>query len=182
MPRPHNQDSLLKASLLQFNQLIDMIENMSNQEQLETFCFNRKVQGKEAHWNRDQNIRDVLIHLYEWHMLLLKWVDSNIQGNTQPFLPHPYNWKTYGQLNIQYWQKHQSTVFNKALSLFKQSHHDIMQMIESLSSDALFTKDYYPWVGGSMLGQYFVSTTSSHYVWAMEKIKVNQKAKTSLHL
>jgi hypothetical protein len=54
-----------------------------------------------------------------------------------------------------------------------------MQVIESLSNDALFSKDYYPWVGGSTLGQYFVSTTSSHYVWAIDKIKVNQKAKTS---
>ena len=32
---------------------------------------------KEAHWGRDKNVRDVLIHLYEWHQLLIKFVEHN---------------------------------------------------------------------------------------------------------
>ncbi|MFD1898932.1 ClbS/DfsB family four-helix bundle protein [Enterococcus termitis] len=35
---------------------------------------------RKAHWLRDQNLRDVLIHLYEWHQLLLSWVISNQNG------------------------------------------------------------------------------------------------------
>ena len=31
------------------------------------------------------------------------------------------------------------------------------------------------WVGGSTLGSYFVSTTSSHYDWAMKKLKAHKK-------
>lgn len=31
------------------------------------------------------------------------------------------------------------------------------------------------WVGGSTLGSYFVSCTSSHYDWAMKKLKAHQK-------
>jgi hypothetical protein len=46
---------------------------------------------KEAHWKRDKNLRDVLVHLYEWHQLLLNWFNSNQNGDTKTFLPEPYN-------------------------------------------------------------------------------------------
>lgn len=32
-----------------------------------------------------------------------------------------------------------------------------------------FQKKVYKWVGGSTLGSYFVSATSSHYDWAIKK-------------
>ncbi|WP_254259881.1 ClbS/DfsB family four-helix bundle protein [Listeria fleischmannii] len=54
---------------------------------------------KKAHWKRDKNIRDVLIHLYEWQQLLLKWVEANVEGERKPFLKEGYNWKTYGAMN-----------------------------------------------------------------------------------
>ena len=47
--------------------------------------------GKEAHLKRDKNIRDVLIHLYEWHQLLLHCVESNMKGKEKCFLPNQYN-------------------------------------------------------------------------------------------
>ena len=51
-----------------------------------------------------------------------------------------------------------------------------MKLAESLSEEQLFTKGMYPWVGGSVLGSYFVSCLSSHYDWAMKKLK-NKKMK-----
>ena len=30
----------------------------------------------------------------------LTWVHSNQEGHERPFLPEPYNWKTYGEMNI----------------------------------------------------------------------------------
>ncbi|MDR2649220.1 MAG: ClbS/DfsB family four-helix bundle protein [Clostridiales bacterium] len=36
-------------------------------------------------------MRDVFVHLYEWHQLLLNWVISSQSGNAKPFLPAPYN-------------------------------------------------------------------------------------------
>ena len=54
---------------------------------------------------RDKNLRDVLIHLFEWHQLLLLWIESNLNNDQKPFLPLPYNWKTYGELNIEFWKK-----------------------------------------------------------------------------
>ncbi len=61
--------------------------------------FWENVKMKEAHWQRDRNIRDILVHLYEWHQLLLNWEENNKKGLAMPFIPAPYNWKTYGQMN-----------------------------------------------------------------------------------
>src|SRR5690606_26802139 len=114
------------------------------------FLFN--VDGrKENHWKRDNNLRDVIVHLYEWHQLLIDWVKSNMSNAKQPFLPAPYNWKTYGDLNVEFWKKHQNTSYNQAFNLILHSHEDVMKMIDSFSSDELFEKNRFKWTGGSTL-------------------------------
>lgn len=47
--------------------------------------------------------------------------------------------------------------------------------MECFSNDELFTKGVYKWTGGTSLGSYFVSSTLSHYDWALKKLKVHQK-------
>ena len=49
------------------------------------------------------------------------------------------------------------------------------EALETFSQEELFTNTYYPWVGGSCIGSYFISVTSSHYDWAMKKMKAHQK-------
>ena len=51
----------------------------------------------------------------------------------------------------------------------------VMEALDTFSQEELFTNTYYPWVGGSCIGSYFISTTSSHYDWAMKKMKAHQK-------
>jgi len=46
----------------------------------------------------------------------------------------------------------------------------IRSLIESLSDAELFTPDRFAWTRKSTLGTYFVSATSSHYVWARTRI------------
>ena len=57
----------------------------------------------------------------------------------------------------------------KKLMPFIEVDINIPEMAERYSNEELFTKGVYKWVGGSTLGSYFVSTTSSHYDWAMKK-------------
>jgi hypothetical protein len=46
-----------------------------SEEALNTeFDFSADASKKEQHWSRDRNLRDVLLHLYEWHQLFNKWV------------------------------------------------------------------------------------------------------------
>ncbi|MEL3905435.1 MAG: ClbS/DfsB family four-helix bundle protein [Treponema sp.] len=140
------------------------------------FDFSDDEKKKEAHWSRDKNVRDVLIHLYEWHQLMIQFIEHNSSGHSvMPFLPSEYSWKTYGQMNQMFWRQHQNTSFEHAKALLEKSHHDVMALIEKYSNEELFTKQYFAWTGTTDLGSYFVSTTSSHYDWAIKKIRLHCK-------
>ncbi|NLG04376.1 MAG: ClbS/DfsB family four-helix bundle protein [Clostridia bacterium] len=170
MPRPGTKADLLHDAKEEFEKLFQLIEKMPSAEQNATFDFGADP-GKEAHWKRDKNVRDVLVHLYEWHKLLLDWVDSNQKGIAKTFIPEPYNWKTYGDMNVEIWKEHQSTSLEEAIKMLRESHQEIMTLMEQFSNDELFTKKHFSWTGTSNLGSYFVSTTSSHYAWAIKKIR-----------
>jgi len=176
MGRATTKPDLIKAATEQYDKLCKLIAGMTRDEQTATFHFGEGVNKKEAHWVRDKNLRDVLVHLYEWHQLLLNWVESNQNGIAAPFLPEPYNWKTYGQMNMQFWEKHQTTPYEAAKQMLCDSHNKVMDMIEGFSNEELFEKTRLPWTGTSTLGAYSVSATSSHYDWAMKKIKAHIKA------
>lgn len=165
MARPTTKEQLIQTGEENFKKLFVLIDSMTEEEQEKMFSFE----------DRDRNIRDVLVHLYEWHQLLLNWVNSNQLGNKANFLPEPYNWKTYPQMNIGFWEKHQKTLLKEAVSILEKSHSDVIKLIGSFLNEELFTNKYFSWTGTTSLGGYCVSATSSHYDWAMKKIKKHKK-------
>ncbi|SHH09111.1 hypothetical protein SAMN02745245_00504 [Anaerosphaera aminiphila DSM 21120] len=175
MARPTTKADLLIAADSQYKKLMELIQSMSEEEISTPFNFEADLKKKEAHWNRDKNIRDVLIHLYEWHNLLINWVSANRVGDDKPFLPEPYNWKTYGKMNVEFWEKHQSASQIKAEKMLEKSHVEVIKIIDSFTDEELFTKKYFPWTGTSSLGSYCISATSSHYDWAIKKLKAHIK-------
>lgn len=108
-------------------------------------------------------------------MLLIDWVRENMGGGARPFLPPPYTWKTYGEMNMEFWRKHQDTQLQDIKAMLQNTHNEIIALIEGISEEELFTKGVYKWVGGSTLGSYFISCTSSHYDWALKKLKAHRK-------
>ncbi len=175
MGRPTTKTDLCTAAAVNYETLNTFISGLTQQELTTPFDFSGDEKKKEAHWTRDNNLRDILIHLYEWHQLLLNWVQSNLNGEEKPFIPRPYNWKTYGKLNVEFWRKHQNTSLDEAKSMFRESHAEVMRLAETFSNEELFSKGIYSWVGGSTLGSYFVSVTASHYDWAVKKLKAHRK-------
>ena len=179
MPRPKSKEDLLIAAKENYVKLIKMIDDMTEKQLNTPFDFSDQPNKKEAHWSRDKNVRDVLIHLYEWHQLMLKFPKNNKDTMTAKsaiaFLPSEYSWKTYGAMNVMFWNKHQTTSFDDALKMFKKSHAEVMKLIEQYSNEELFMPKHFTWTGNAALGEYFVSTTSSHYDWAMKKIKAHCK-------
>ncbi|WP_314005939.1 ClbS/DfsB family four-helix bundle protein [Gemella morbillorum] len=175
MARPQTKEGLLIAAKENFEKLNTLISKMSDKELTTPFDFSKDEKKKEAHWKRDKNLRDVLIHLYEWHQLILNWVESNQKGEEKPFIPQPYNWRTYGDMNVEFWKKHQNTSLEDATKALQKSHKEVLKLAENFTNEELFSKKVYKWVGGSTLGSYFVSATSSHYDWAMKKLKAHQK-------
>lgn len=175
MSRATDKQELLIAAAEQFQKLNELISKLTQEELSTPFDFSQDDKKKEAHWKRDKNLRDIFIHLYEWHQLILNWVKSNMKGEGRPFLPPPYNWKTYGEMNIEFWKKHQETGLEEAQKMFEKSHEEVLRLAETFSNEELFSKGVFPWVGGSTLGSYFVSATASHYDWAMKKLKAHKK-------
>ncbi len=161
MPRPTTKADLIQAANEQFAKLWTLIGEMSDEEKSADIVPNE----------RDKNVRDVLVHLYEWHCLLLNWIRSNTNRNPAPFLPVPYNWKTYPQMNVVFWEKHQNTSYTDAETMLKKTHKEVLALIETFSNEALFSKGTFDWTGTTTLGSYCVSATSSHYDWAIKDIK-----------
>ena len=166
MPRPTTKEQLLQAGEANFAKLFALIDSMTDQQRSAPFSFE----------DRDKNVRDVLVHLYEWHRLLLNWAQSNRAGHAVHFLPDPYTWKTYPKMNIGFWEKHQGTSLDESILLLRASHAEIMRLIGTFSDEELFTKKYFPWTGTTSLGSYCVSSAPSHYDWAIKKIKLHLKS------
>ena len=179
MPRPKTRDDLLKIAKENFDTLTSLIEGLSEKELNTAFDFSNQPSKKEAHWSRDNNVRDVLIHLYEWHQLLLKFPKNNEgvsdKKSAIAFLPSEYSWKTYGEMNLMFWNRHQETSLEEAKKLLAQSHAQVMKLIEGYTNEELFMPKYFAWTGNAALGDYCVSSTSSHYDWAIKKIKAHKK-------
>jgi len=166
MPRPKTKEELIYIGEDSFAKLFTLINSISKEEQEEIFIFE----------DRDRNIRDVLTHLYEWHQLILNWIQSNQAGIKKSFLPEPYNWKTYPKMNIELWEKHQNTPYAEAIKLLKGSHSELMRLIDLFTCNELFAKKHFSWTGTTSLGCYCASATSSHYNWAIKKIKTHKKS------
>lgn len=175
MSRPGNKEDLLKAADENYRKMNQLINLLSVQEMETPFDFSQDEKKKEAHWKRDKNVRDVLGHLYEWHQLMIHFVDENTSGKNTAFLPEIYTWRTISSMNQMFWKKHQGTSFEEARELLARSHREVMDRVKSFSNDELFESKTFTAVGGSVLGSYFVSSTSSHYDWAMKKIKAHQR-------
>ena len=175
MPRPKNKEELITAATVNFEKLLNLIEKRTDAEIKGVYDFSADEKKKEAHWRRDKNLRDVLMHLNEWHLLLLDWIKNREDGSDRPFLMEGFNWKTYGDMNQIFYDRCQDLTEEEALERLKDSHNRVMEALKTFSQEELFTNTYYPWVGGSCIGSYFISTTSSHYDWAMKKIKAHKK-------
>lgn len=67
MIRPTTKEKLVEYGNDNFKKLLILINSMNKAEQEMNFSFK----------DRDKNIRDILVHLHEWHLLLLNWVKSN---------------------------------------------------------------------------------------------------------
>ncbi len=175
MPRPRNKEDLLVAAEENFEKLNELIASLTEKEQSMPFDFSGDAKKTEAHWKRDKNVRDVLIHLYEWHQLMIRFVDENTGGKNVRFLPVIYNWRTIASMNQKFWEKHQETSLEEAEKMLADSHREVVKRINRFTNEELFMSKAFPAVGGSVLGSYFVSNTSSHYDWAMKKIKAHRK-------
>ena len=165
MSRPKNKIELLDLSKKNFESLLEFIENLSQDEQNKEFPLG----------TMNRNIRDVLMHLHHWHLMMLEWYTIGMNGIKPEMPAKGYTWKTTPKLNKWIWEKYQTTTLEDSMVNIKSSYHKIRDLIESHTDEELFEKKRYKWTGTSSLGSYLVSATSSHYDWAIKLIKKAKK-------
>jgi hypothetical protein len=169
MPRPTNRDDLLTAAEAGFETIMSHVAALTPEQRDATFAFE----------DRDRNLRDVLMHLVCWHEMMIRWYIEGMVGE-QPAMPAPgYTWRNTAALNQALWEDAQVTSLDEALTLFGASYRGLMAIIERHSDEELFTKQHYAWTGSTCLGSYLVSATSSHYDWAMKKLRRAERATRS---
>lgn len=163
MARPTNKTALLTHAEALFDKLMSTINSLDSTRLNEDFSTD----------SLNKNVRDVLMHLYEWHQMFLTWYEVGMSG-TKPVMPtQGYTWKTTPELNIAINQKYQNTTALDSIKKITESHLAVLAIIRQHSNDELFEKKKYSWTGSTSLGAYLVSATSSHYDWAIKFLKKN---------
>ena len=66
MARPASKQQLISAATDNYDKLTAFITSMSAEELNTPFDFSADEKKKEAHWRRDKNLRDVVMHLVRW--------------------------------------------------------------------------------------------------------------------
>ena len=168
MGRPTDKKGLLELSEVNFNKLLDFINELPDE------LKNKTYKNNELN-DRDKTVADVLCHLHEWHLMMENWYKIGMAGKKPAIPAEGVTWQTLPVLNHRIWEKYKGTDLKSAVALLKKSHKKIMDMIGKHTDDELFTKKKYEWTGTTSLGAYFISSTSSHYDWGLKTIKPLKK-------
>lgn len=165
MSRPKSKDELLSLSQRNYAKLMEFIDSMTAEEQ--------ETEFPSGTMNR--NIRDVLAHLHEWHLMMLDWYTVGSQGEMPDMPAKGYSWKTTPELNRKIWEDCQGTTLDKSRKDLQDSYEKVRSVINRHTNEELFEKKRYKWTGSTSLGAYLISATSSHYDWAFKLIKKAKK-------
>lgn len=165
MPRPKSKKELLELSQANYNKLLELINLYSKTE----------VEKEFPVGTLNRNIKDVLAHLHEWHVMMLGWYKVGMKGEKPDMPTKGYTWRTLPELNREIWKKYKDIELKTAKELLDKSYNQIQNVIKKHSNEELFEKKRYKWTGSTSLGAYLVSNSSSHYDWAIKLIKKSIK-------
>lgn len=160
------KEILLLNSDKNFRSLLEIIESVPSRK--------RGISIETG--ERDKSFRDVLMHLYEWHVMLERWYREGMDGDI-PFMPAPgFKWRTIKLLNMQIWENYQDVTLNQAIKKLTLSHGRVMSLIKLHTNEEIMTQKYYKWTKTSNLYSYFAANTSNHYIWAIKKCEAIAKS------
>ena len=165
MPRPTSKKELLALSQANYKELMALVNSYSTQE----------AQKEFPPGTMNRNIRDVLAHLHQWHLMMLDWYKVGMSGEKPSMPAEGYTWKTLPALNKKIWEDYRTTDLARVKKLLNASYKKVRALIAKHSDKELFEKKRYKWTGSTSLGAYLVSNTSSHYDWAIKRIKKSMK-------
>lgn len=158
MPRPTNKRDLLDAIERERGALDALLDAVAPARMGEP--------GVVGEWSA----KDVVAHLVAWEQLALGWYRTGLRGETPALPAAGFKWNETPRLNRQIFEEHRDLPLDEVLAQYRASHREIVGVVASLSDEDLFTPGRFAWTRKNTLGTYFVSATSSHYLWARTRI------------
>lgn len=129
MANPTTKQELLAAMADGYAQLNEQIAKMSEAEHTAPFSFAADPKKCGVRWQNDRCLRDLLIHLYEWQLLMSTFVKNILEGHPKDYLPDEYR-KNYHEMDRMIVEKHQNTSLEKAQGLLQQGHEDMCSHLQ----------------------------------------------------
>ncbi|MGN0087422.1 MAG: ClbS/DfsB family four-helix bundle protein [Candidatus Limimorpha sp.] len=173
MPNPNTKQELIAAMDDGYSKLNEQIAKMSKDELDTPFTFAADPKKCGVRWQNDRCVRDLLIHLREWQLLMSTFVQNIREGHPKDYLPEEYR-KCYHEMDKMIVEKCQNTPLEKAELLLQQSHEEMLRLAESFSEEELFTKGHYKVTYTTSMAAYFMSVTP--YGQAMKILKTHEKS------
>ena len=161
MAIPKTKKELLQQSQNNYQKLNELIDSFSKEDQVSEFPAD----------TMNRNIRDVIAHLYHWHIMFMDWYEVGMKGEKPDMPSKGYSWKDTKELNKKIWEDYQNHKLNELKVALNNSHLELQKIIDRHTEVELFEKKRYKWTGSSSLATYIRANSSSHYNWAYKLIK-----------
>lgn len=174
MANPTTKKELLASIADGYAKLCEQMGKMSDEEAAATFDFASDPKKCGVRWQYDRCLRDLLIHLHEWQLLMREFVQNIREGHPRDYLPDEYR-RNYHEMDKMLVEKHQQTPLEDAKGLLWQTHEEMVNLAESFTEEELFTKGYYKNTYTTSMAAYFLSVTTSPYGQAVKLLKTHQK-------
>ena len=174
MANPTTKQELLVSMADGYAKLCEQIAKMSDEEKTKTFDFSSDPKKCGVRWQYDRCMRDLLIHLYEWQVLMRVFVQNIRDGRPKDYLPDEYR-RNYHEMDKMLVEKHQGTSLEEASGLLQQTQEEMLNLAEGFSEDELFKKGYYKNTYTTSMAAYLLSVTTSPYGQAVKLLKTHQK-------
>ena len=159
MARARTKQELLDFGEKEFIRLMEMVGSLREENLEEPFVFDNRA------------VKDIIAHLHAWHQLFFGWYQVGMRGEKPAIPAEGYSFKDTPALNEKLFQEYKDLSADEIMTMFKDSHARIMQIIDGHTDEELITKKKYKWTGSTNLASYLASATSSHYVWASTMIR-----------
>ena len=174
MANPTTKQVLLVSMADGYAKLCEQIAKMSDEEKTKTFDFSSDPKKCGVRWQYDRCLRDLLIHLHEWQVLMRVFVQNIRDGRPKDYLPDEYR-RNYHEMDKMLVEKHQDTSLEEAKRLLALTQEEMLRLTESFTEEELFTKGYYKNTYTTSMAAYFLIVTTSPYGQAVKLLKTHQK-------
>ena len=174
MATPTTKHDLLSCIADSYGKLGEQIAKLNEEEANALFDFASDPKKCGVRWQYDRCLRDLLIHLHEWQVLMREFVQNIREGHPRDYLPDEYR-RNYHEMDKMLVEKHQNTPLEEAKRLLQQTHEEMLRLADTFTDEELFTKGFYKNTYTTNMAAYFTSVTTSPYGQAVKLLKTHQK-------